>query len=147
MLRYLIIAIALLFVSPAWSQERIFRASLIDIEQNNRLDVLESQHTIFKADAESRLGALEAKQTAAPKVKVTQKSGSPQSDPVTGYVPSGPTVLMITNGSCPHCEAWWEKYEVPLSGKGWDVVKQTGYFAGVDLYPTFRVFNAGKWTQ
>jgi len=139
---------ALLLISPLSAQDRIFRASPIDVEQNRRLDILESQHTVFKGETELRLQALESKTTK--KVEATESKTVARtypSCPITTYSPAGPTVLMITNGACPHCDIWWNKYEIPLKEKGWNVVKQTGEFAGVDVYPTFQVFNAGKWTS
>jgi len=68
-------------------------------------------------------------------------------DPVTRHMPSGPTVLMITNGRCPACDRWWNSYAAKLQKAGWTVEKKTGNFAGIRVYPTFRVFDRKHWLR
>jgi hypothetical protein len=145
-MRFVILTILFVLSVPAFAQDRIFRASPIDVEQNRRLDTLESQHSIFKADAEKRLRALESK-VAEPASTSTDPVNANPADPVTGFVPVGPTVVMITNGNCRFCDAWMARYETSLRNQGWKVEPRQGEFAGVTKYPTFVVFDNKRWTR
>lgn len=138
MLRYLIIAIALLFMSPVWSQDRIFRASQIDLQQNKRLDTLESRVAKLESPVEAEV-TIEA-EIQTPIVGLA-------TDPLTGTSVNGPAVLMITNGRCSWCDRWWAASRQALVDQGWRVEKVVGSFPGVDVYPTFRVYDRKTWSQ
>ena len=138
MLRYLIIAIALLVVSPVWSQDRIFRASQIDLQQNKRLDTLESRVAKLESPIEETVTVESEIQT--PIVGLA-------TDPLTGTSVNGPAVLMITNGACRWCDRWWAASSQSLKDQGWQVEKVVGSFPGVDLYPTFRIYDRKTWSR
>lgn len=67
-------------------------------------------------------------------------------DPLTGVSVDRSSIVMITNGHCPHCDAWWAAHSDTLQSRGWNVSKVRGSFPGVRLYPTFRVYTGKRWT-
>lgn len=121
------------FESKVQGQDRIFHASPIDAEQNARI-----------ASVEKRLDAIENRPVVLPVAIAVD----PAIDPLTGYRATGPTVLMITMDRCSWCDKWRAKYPAGLRQVGWNVPDPiAGDFAGVTIYPTFRIYNAGKWVQ
>jgi len=77
----------------------------------------------------------------ATEVKLTTVTTS--IDPVTATIVDKPTIVMITNNSCPHCDRWWAKHAESLRSVGWDVVKKTRN--DLPLYPTFRIYHKKEW--
>lgn len=65
-------------------------------------------------------------------------------DPVTGIVPSGPMIVMISQASCPPCDRWWAGKDRWVS-VGWQVAKVDISTTTVDRTPTFRIFHRGAW--
>lgn len=69
------IAIAIVFlatVAPAANGQRVFRASSIDIEQNERIDSLEAKVGRIEASVNKLVSAVEAKQIAKPATVVSE---------------------------------------------------------------------------
>ena len=56
-----------------------------------------------------------------------------------------PTVVMVTQSSCPPCDRWWRDERPKWLSMGWDVVKVQTTGTPVRLTPTFRIFDAGRW--
>lgn len=146
--------ILLAFIAQsAIAQDRIFRASPIDQQQNTRLDTIESRQTLYEAMTAARLAALEQAAKPIPQVApvvspaITAVATPVSIDPLTGVEATKATVVMISTNRCRFCDDWWSKYADELQSKGWQVEKVKGNFDGVELYPTFRIYANGIWQQ
>lgn len=84
----------------------------------------------------------------------TQADTKPQAvgvkDPITGYIASKDTVVMLSTDNCVYCDAWWTPSEPVLKGLGFDVLDtktfQTRVASPTGRYPYFSVYTNGKWT-
>lgn len=77
----------------------------------------------------------------ATEVKLTTVTTS--IDPVTATIVDKPTIIMVTNDTCPHCDKWWAKHAESLRSVGWNVVKKSRN--DLPLYPTFRIYHKKTW--
>src|SRR5690606_40410838 len=96
--------------------------------------------TISPSPAPAQAPATPSEKPAAPPSDAEQYR-----DPVTGVVPDGPTIVMVTSSVCPPCQQWWAQ-RGEWETRGWTVLKvDVGNVPGIRLTPTFRVFHHRKW--
>ena len=67
-------------------------------------------------------------------------------DPVSGYVASGPTVVMLSTAGCLPCEQWRNSSRpAELRSKGWHVDTVQGVASPTGYYPVWRVYDGNTW--
>jgi len=121
-MRLTLALIAVLCAAPAIAQERIFRASSIDVEQDQRLDAIESRV--------SALEAVPTSQPPRPQVPSQPRQTIVPANMVKSQAKAKPAVskpyAVITIESlpgCPPCEAWKAKEARELRAQGWTVIE------------------------
>ena len=65
--------------------------------------------------------------------------------PISGKEIYRPTIFMITNGNCSVCDRWYALFAETLIAKGWHVEEVVGDYQGVNLYPTFSIYDLQQW--
>ena len=153
-MRPIMILMLALFAVPAMAQERIFRATPLDVQQNLRLDSLEekvgllsSQIDMQQAETLDRLGTIEkAIEGLSSKPSESVTVAEPVESPKPAAVASTKaTVVMYSIPGCGWCDQWQMKHERKLIEKGWSVERVTDTDRQFAKYPSFRVFAKGKW--
>lgn len=67
-------------------------------------------------------------------------------DPLTGIEVSGPAVIMISAPWCAPCQAAKRsEFHAQIPQKGWEYHVDETQKHRVRVYPTYRIFNKGKW--
>lgn len=108
----LAISLMLLFAAlPCNAQERVFHASSIDLEQNDRLDALEARLTEIECQPD-------VVQTANPFPTPTQQSAAPKST-LKPYA----VITIETLPGCQPCQRWKAKEAKELRANGWTVIE------------------------
>lgn len=128
MFRLLLLSLSLVITSSLYSQERRFKASPIDEEQNVKITQLDERVTALENNVVASTAVVDSRSV----------------DPLTEYRASKGTVLMITNDN-QQCNSWWNERKASLEQAGWNVDKIEGKFSGVITYPSFRIYSGGQW--
>ena len=116
-MRFSIFLIVALCSLPCTAQERIFHASSIDLEQNDRLDALEARLT--ELECQPDVVQPEAAQVAKP---FPVPMGQPKR-PSTALKPYAVITIESLPG-CQPCEQWLAKEAKELRAVGWTVKKE-----------------------
>jgi hypothetical protein len=156
-MRPIMILMLALVAVPAMAQERIFRATPLDVQQNIRLDSLEEKVGLLsaridlqQAETLDRLGSIE---------QAIESIKSPVSEPESVQIAATPepveqspsdrpakaTVIMYSIPGCGWCDQWQIKHERQLLDKGWAVQRVTDTDRQFAKYPSFRVFAKNRW--
>lgn len=117
-MRLAIILLAVLVASPTLAQERVFRASSIDVEQDGRLDSLEIRV--------ASLEAVPVSQPPAPTIQPVRPKQMTAPSNVAKLATTTKPYAVITIESlpgCPPCEAWKSKEARELRAAGWTVIE------------------------
>ncbi len=64
-------------------------------------------------------------------------------DPVSGVLAHGPTIVVLSVKDETSCDLWWIVYEAPLRARGWEL--HDVYHVKAREYPSFRIYFNGKW--
>jgi hypothetical protein len=121
--------LVVLCVAPAFAQERVFRASSLDIEQNERLDSLETRVT----DLESKPTIAPPKPSVVPAVKAAQNLVK---SPVKATKPHAVITIESLPG-CQPCQRWKSKEADELRAVGWTVIEEP--LTSASSAPFFRI--------
>lgn len=125
-MKYAILLLATCAV-PCGAQERVFRASSIDIEQDQRLD-----------DLETRVGDLEnSRPTTSPPRPTVPVNPSPVQNLVKSPAKPHAVITIETLPGCQPCKRWLENEGKQLEAKGW-VIEQAPLTSS-NSAPFFRV--------
>lgn len=133
-MRFVILTLVALCSLPSLAQERVFRASSIDVEQDQRLDSLES-----------RVSALESVPTSAPpKPAPLTKQLSTANLVAKPTKPAKPYAVITIESlpGCPPCERWKSKEASELRAQGWTVVEAP--LTSSNSAPFFRICIGDK---
>lgn len=116
-MRLAIVVLLLCAALPCTAQERIFHASSIDLEQNDRLDALEAR--LSELECQPDVVQPEAAQTAKP---FPVPMGQPKRPKVTSKPYAVITIESLPG--CQPCVQWKSKEAKELRAVGWTVIEE-----------------------
>jgi hypothetical protein len=141
-MRFLVLILVAIASLPSVAQERVFRASSIDVEQDKRLDSVEQRVSVLEAVPVSQpprpqVQPAKPKQQYAPANMVSKPAAKP-----TKSTKPYAVITIETLPGCAPCEQWKANEARELRAQGWTVIEAP--LTSASSAPFFRICIGDK---